>query len=444
MSHIPPRNRFWLPVAFLMLIVLPPQAFALRIEPGLGVGAEYSDNAGLTEDGEDEDLIATALVAAKLVHDTGPLQFDIGGSYTYRHYTHDTFGDKNYFNLDADLEWEIARDRLRWSVQDFFEQRPVDSIEPDTPNNIQNSNLFTTGPVLTLRPGERHALVISPTFRDVRFEDSDTDSRQYDLSANWSYRMSPGLAVGLDGSIRQVEFDDDNNPDFRANSLLAVLTGGFATSTSTYTLRLGVNEFERDRFEDESGLAGNADWSIDLTGRSTARLFIGSELTDAGASALRSAVDPGTGDADNEQISGDVFRNGVLRAEYDLNGSILAVSSWIEVRDLDYKASPQDREIQDVGLVLDYRMTPRLVPGLYGGYNRTELTDADRTDKERIFGGRLAFNLSRSLRTQFTLQYREKNSTRRTDEFEEFSAFLSLSYGFGNIEARGQRAAFSF
>lgn len=442
MVHIPSIKRSWLPSVFMALIVLPPHAFALHIEPGLGGGVEYTDNAALTEDNESDDLIATTFVAARLVQDTGPLQFDVASSYTYHNYTQNTFDEQNYFNLNADLQWEIARDRLLWRMQDFFEQRPIDSIEADTPDNTQNSNLFTTGPVLTLRPGERHTLMISPTFRDVRFQDSDTDNRQYDLSANWSYRMSPRLAVGLDGSIRQVNFDDDSNPDFRANSLLAVLAGGFATST--YTLRLGVNDFRRDRFEDESGLAGNADWTIDLTARSTARLFIGSELTDAGTSALRSAVDPGVGDADNEQITGDVFRNGVLRAGYDLNGSIFTVSTWAEVRDLDYKASPQDREIQEVGLALDYRMTPRLVPGLYGGYNRTELTDVDRTDKERVFGGRLAFNLSRSLRTQLTLQYREKNSTRRADEFEEFSAFLSLNYGFGNIKTRGQRAAFSF
>jgi hypothetical protein len=328
-------------------------------------------------------------------------------------------------------------------VRDFFTQRLTNSLDRSTPSNIENVNIFNFGPDIALPISKVQKLVITPKFSDFYYQNSDTDNQQYSLALDWLYNTSATNEVGLGGSFSKTDFKDENkNPNFTASNVHAIVAGQL--SRSKYRVNLGFTKIDRDGFKNESAsTTGSLNWVLALTGRSNARVYVASDLTDSSYSALESAIDPGRGDINNVQISGDVFRNNILRTELSRKGSTLNSKLWAELRDLDYKETPQDRKVQSVGIKFDYQMRALVSSGLYARYSRTKRTDQDRTDKGYAVGGLIGYQLSRNLRTAFNLQYKTKNSTDNAQEYNEFSGLISLDYGIGEVQrSRNVRGSF--
>lgn len=414
-----------------------PEALAL-FEPGVGAGLEYTDNAELAPNNEEDDLIAIGYVGAKLEQSGGKLSANATASLTYENYTDDTFDDQYYFDFSGAAGWEMVPERVNWVLEDYFTQRLEESQDPGTPNNIEDVNIFSTGPDVSLPLSPVQTIKLAPRFSDFYYESSDTDNQKYGLQAAWQYKTSATNTAGLGGGVSQTEFEDDDQfPDFFASNIHVLVAGQL--SRSRYDLNLGYTHIDRDRFENQDGLTGNLNWVVDLTARSNARVYVASVLTDSSYSALESALDPGRGDVDNEQISGDILRNNVLRAEYRRTGARLESRLWGELRDLDYKETPDDREVQNLGVRLSYRLSPLMTSGLYTSYRRMERDQRDRTDKTYSVGGDLQYYLSRNLRGVFNLGYQDRDSNDETAEFKEFTAFAGLVYGYGNVSGRRYR-----
>ena len=112
---------------------------------------------------------------------------------------------------------------------------------------------------------------------------------------------------------------------------------------------------------------------------------------------------------------------------------------WGALRDLDYKESPDDREVQEAGAAFNYPLTALLSSGLTLRYKRSKESDEDRTDHRYEVGGNLAYRLSPKLTSRLDLRYRKRDSTDDIDEYSEMSAFVSLVYGFGQVSRPGRR-----
>jgi len=405
---------------------------ALEFKPGAGVGLEYSDNASLRPDNEEDDWIAIGYVGASIAESTGPVRANATTSLTYQNYQDSTFGDKYYFDLGADARWDAIRDRLQVELRDYYTQRYVDSLNADTPSNVQDTNVFTFRPNATFPISARNSLLISPSYSNYYYEESDADNQQYGLNASWLYSMYSNLNVSLNGGVRQIKYDDeDSNPDYIIRDIHLGLAGQRARST--YSVNVGATHIDRDRFENQNGFTGNINWLLELTGRSSIRAYVATELRDAGSGLLNSEIDPGTGDFSNEQISSDVVQNDIIRVGYNRKGSTLDARLWGELRDADYKETPDDREVKEVGADLTYHLSALTTAGAYGSYNNSKETDAGRRDKTYDIGADIGYRLSRNLRTVFDLRYRDRSSNLDSQEYSELSAFASLVYGYGDV-----------
>jgi len=420
------------PALLIALALAGSVASALEIKPGIGAGLLYTDNAALTSDNEDNDLVAVGYLGADISENEGPFRSSVKSSLIYQHYTEDTFSDQYYLNLNALAGWEMIRDRLDWKAENFFTQRPVNSLNANTPDNRQDTNVFTFGPIATFPVSGRQQIRLRPQFRTFYYEDTNTDNRQYSLFADWSYQFKPTLSVGVDGGATKVAYDDDDrNPDYTSSTLHGFVAG--TQAASEYRVNLGTTHIQRDDFENQDGFTGDLTGLYHLTGRSSARAYLATELRDSSTGLLKSSTNPDDGDFSNEQTSGDVLRNKIVRLTFRRVDSTFNTDIWGEYRDLDYKEAPNDRDVKEVGASADYRIAPLMVTGAYGRYNRTKETDSGRRDKTYIIGGNVAYNLSRNLRTKFDLQYRNRDSNRSRQDFKEFSAFISLVYGFRDL-----------
>jgi len=417
---------------FAAAVCASPVAVAVDFTSTISAGLKYTDNARLTSQNEEDDWIVSGDLTASLIETGGPFDANVNSSLRYQDYVNGTYSDRTYFNLGALLAWKQIANRLEWQASDFFSQTQVNSTDPNTPNNLQNTNVFSFGPNINFPISGRQSISVSPVFRDFYYENSDTDNQQYGVNAGWYYQMYPTLNVGLNGSVTEVRYDNDNvNSDFTRTSYQGVLSGN--RPRSVYTLRLGVTNIDRDNFDDQNGASGSLDWLFTVSGRSSLRAFLSSDLNDTSSAYYSSQIDPDTGDYANVQTSGDVLRNNTARVTYTRDGTVVMTRVWTEFRDLNYDVAPDDRRVMVVGTSLDRRISPMTTAGVYGRYNRTKKTDITRTDKTYVAGGIMGFNLSRKLSANIDLQYQKKTSTQAVDEYSEYSVFAGITYGLAGF-----------
>jgi hypothetical protein len=414
----------------VLLLVLPLLAFpawALNTGASLGVGIGYTNNATLSADNERDDWIASASAGLSVSEDSGPLTGAVGVTLDYLDYLRNSYSNQDYLGVNAKLRWAQVKDRLTWQLDDYFAQVPVDSLASDTPGNTQNTNVISFGPDVEFAITPRSKLVLKPVIQDYYYEVTDINNQQLGLAASWMYRLFPTMDAGLDASITRVTYDNETlNPGYRISKLEAALSG--TRPRSSYSVNLGTTQINRDMLQSRHGITGSVDLLYNLTGRSSVRTFLLSDLTDASNGFLRSSADPDTGDFTNEQASSDVLRNNTFRITYKRKGSVLDSQIWSELRDLDYAVSPEDRKVQEIGARAGYQVTATTQAGLNGVYRKTRQLNDGRTDKEYVVAGNVAYSLSRSLGINFSLQYSVKDSTVPSSEYTGFSAMSGLVY----------------
>jgi hypothetical protein len=419
-------------------------ASALTLLPSVGVGMQYTDNARLSASNEEDDWIASGSLAVTVEESGGPLEFNLRGSLFQEHYLNDSFGDQTDLNLGALARWEQIRNRLIWRVDDVFTQTSVDSLGANTPDNSQDTNVFSFGPEIIFPISARNRLTVNPVFRDYYYSETDTDNQSIGVSASWQYSLYPNMDVGLDGSTTWVEYDDElANPDYTINLLQAFVAGTGARTS--YRVSLGATSIDRDRAEDLDGVSGSASLLYELTGRTSIDTRISSDLTDTSDNFFDAAIDPNSGSSGSQQVSSDVLRTSTLRVTLMRDDPVLDSRAWVEYQDNDYEEQPFDRKSQSVGIDFGYPVNSRLTTNAYASYNRIEDTDLDRSDKRYTIGGNATYRISRSLSADFDLRYTDEQSTSAANEYDEFRGFLGLVYGFGRtgeIPRAGRQARY--
>ncbi|MEZ5543320.1 MAG: outer membrane beta-barrel protein [Pseudomonadota bacterium] len=414
-------------VLLFVLISCSAGAAALEIGADLNLGMTYTDNSKLTSTNEDSDWIVNTTAGVTVFEDTGAFTTGISASLEHLEYLNGTFANRNYYSLNGVASWEQFKDRLVWQVEDYFAQVPVDTLDAFTPDNIQDTNVFSFGPEITLPVGQRSELLLQPQLQDYYYGKDDIDNRQYGLTAGWHFNLRPTLVVGVDGETRQVNYDNETlNPNYSIHTLHGMLER--TLSRLQYNVTAGATRVDRDMFKDRKGMTGSLDVKYNITRTSSLRTYLVSSLTDANIDLLRSMVDPQTGDFTNEQATSDILRNNTLRVTYQQKHVTTSSQLWAELRDLDYTESTQDLRVQAVGMSLDYPIAAQLKTGIIAQYIRTRQLDTGRTDKEYIVGGNASYGLSRKLRCNFGLQYQRKDSTQTIDTYKEFKIFAGLVY----------------
>jgi uncharacterized protein (PEP-CTERM system associated) len=205
-------------------------------------------------------------------------------------------------------------------------------------------------------------------------------------------------------------------------------------------LYLGGTDIDRDKSGSTSGFTGNLTWLFNLTGHSSARAYVASDLTDTGSLLLDSQTNPDDGDFSNVQSSNDAVRNSIVRLTYRREDATLNTEVWGEFRDLDYEGDESDQDVREVGADLNYHVTASLTAGIFGRYTRVEETDTDRRDTYYSITGTVGYQLTRKLRTSLDLRYQNQDSKGDLgDEYSAFSSFVRLVYGFARVERPTRR-----
>lgn len=429
-------RRLYRAIVFTGLLLYMPAGLTLEFQPGVGAGFEYTDNAKLSPDNEVDDLIAVTYVGASIAENEGPLNYGATAALNKTNYTQDTYTDRRYFNLAADAGWEMVKDTFNWRLQDHFSQRTVVSLNSNTPDNLQDTNVFTLSGIYSLLISPRKNFSLTPTFSQYYYEILNTDNKQYALAANWNYQMTRLTNVGFDLGSRKINYTEtdifgQSISDTTFTNAAIVFSG--KRLRSDFFINLGATNVKRDGGGETTGFTGNANWSATVSSRSNFKTLISTDLTDTNSVGVSSSAGPVPGNPDDVQISTDVIRSSVLNFTYLRDDASLKSRVYGEYRKLTYSESPLDRIIRTLGARFSYPVTQLLSSSAYANYIHTEQLDTQRLDERYTIGGNLKYNFSRKLHGLFDVNYRTKVSTDYGQNYDEFSVFFSLVYGFGDV-----------
>ena len=422
-------HRYYLVYVAIAGFIFCGNASAAVFEPGIGVGVEYTDNAALTKDDQVDDTITTGYVGGRVSENEGALQYDAAASFNNHHYTQDTFPDQHYFNLGASADWEMIKERFNWTLSDYFYQQPIISSSSNTPDNVENSNVFAFGANIMFPISARQNFSLVPMFNQYYYEILHTDNKQYSLAANWNYQMFRLTNVGFNLSTRKINYTEigifGQTPEDTTFTNMAIIING-QRLRSTFTTNLGATNVKRDNGQETTGFAGYLNWLVELSSRSRFETLVSSDLTDT--SSVAAGV---TGNG--VQVTADVIRNSIINLTYLREDASLNTSISARYNEVKYSDSPLDRIIQDYDMVFSRPVTQLLSSAAYVNYNRIKRLETDRLDKRFTVGGNLRYNFSRKIHGLFDLKYRKKESTFAPENYDEFSVFFSLVYGFGDV-----------
>jgi len=433
-------------VAAFILCSLAGRVNAVDIGYRLGLAGQSSDNITRAPDDVKRSDWITRYQAALLLNADTPLVTSntiIGG--IYRDYARNIFDDRVDYLVDSQVALHILPQRLIFNFDDYFTRIQINTADPDTPNNQQDTNVMSLGPTINARLGAADLLVLEGRIRDTYYEAYDTDNRAYIASARLQHQQSAVSTTSIGHSLRYIRYDDPVNPTLLARRT----TVGYSRAASRIT-RLSM-EYGRTLIENRSQAVDDTTSTtavINLTRRtsrfSTLTLDARQEVSDASQLLVQNArsrrgqlniLYPGTIFLITQYEAGlrrdTVYGNQAFTLRYreidfeDIGNQVLAETT-------------SDQNRSTASLTISYNMSGSMQAGLGAYYRKTEYLDTFRTDTDNrleVWGQR---QIRQRLGLRLSYFRRERDSTDPLAEYLENRATISIGYSYAPGQPPGR------
>jgi hypothetical protein len=273
-----PLVRFSRVPSALLALALPSLAGAVQLDYMVEMGIEHNDNVNLSETDPASADILEPMLGFNLSENGSTVQALATGAVQYRDYLGGEFSDEFRGQLSSHLNWTVVPKRLNLTVEDYLTIQPVNPLEPDTPNNQQQTNVFAIGPTFGFRLGE--------TMRgqaELRYVDSYADkTKEFNTNRGVGALraikdIDPTSSVSGNFEAEDINYTNDSatTPDYARYSLYGRYTRNWTKLDLTTDLGYSWLRFSGNVNEDRDDPLGRVtlDWRASprstLTGSAT-------------------------------------------------------------------------------------------------------------------------------------------------------------------------------
>lgn len=397
------------------------------------VTAGYTDNLQRQPDGEDEVPASLGLTGAWL-ETTRHLAVDVEGRVDGIKYINDTIDDEVVGQLDGSLTWWAMPERLAWVVENVYGQVATDPFQPISPENRENTNVFSTGPDWYIPFGDRMRGYLGGRYGLARFEFSDTDSDRWVATAGLDRAISSTSRLGVQASSGSVDYDSDLQADFDRHEAYARYEFSRAQDASgpptELTVNAGYTWLDGDAGESSAPLI-EVHYSKALSSSIRVGLELASRFSDAGLEFAAGGL-PGSGPGTDPGVipQAGVFeeRSGLASIEVERQRTTLGFA--VGLADELYETATLDRRRYDVQLTAERRMTRRLTGSarVLWSQNQYESGGLDRTDTDTEYQLEFRRELGRRSSIAVVGLYASRSSDDSLTEFDETRGYLVFDY----------------
>jgi hypothetical protein len=405
--------------------------FAYQANLGLG----HSDNIRRTSVNEEDEGIAAAGLRFSLAQQSSRLQMDAVGDLAYDEYLHNTFDSELVGNFAGNARFALVPQRFEWVISDNFGQVLNDPFAPETPDNRENINSFSTGPDVTFAFGSQTRLRLGARYSLATYEKSPFDFDTVSGEATLSRSLSSASNVSLNVRSAQTRYDEAAlNADYDQDE--AFVRYDVTGARTKLGIDLGYTRMDRDAAtEAEDGLLLRLDATRRVSAASTATLTMGREFSNsANAFANMQGVGGiGLGATPGIQTT-EPFTNDYVTLGWDFSRNRTSFGVYASWSDQSYEdAGTLDQTLTSIGAQVGRQLSPRTSLNLHVLYDQSDfkLPDSDYND----LGGGLIFTwqLSRAVSLSATYDYLKRSSDAPLSDSTENRYWLSIAYGRGTL-----------
>lgn len=363
----------------------------------------------------------------------GRIDASIDGDLSYYKYAKAEYQPDLVGGARGSLTYAVIPDYFSWQTQDSFRQLRINAVQPITPDNRQNTNLFATGPRLQFPLGNRRTLlIIDGQYEHSSYSVSALDSNVVLGRLAILRRLGANASISVSANGRQVRYSQEAMyPDYKAQDYLFNWTA-FSRRT-TISLDLGYS-YTQQQMHDADSPNFRLTLSRNLTPRTSATLYANHRLTDSSDAVHFGQMGAGTGPRTSDFAANpDPFTLEQIGLTYAFASVSSSIDLDVSMQQDRYQVSTlDDRNITSAELQAWTMLNSVWTAGVFGGYSRENFIG--RNDAKSTFTSYGLFAGAR-IATRMRLELSVLHDSRQTNfsgfDFDENAARLTLSYTLG-------------
>lgn len=429
----------------------------------LTAGMTHSDNIGLAIDDRISDTIAQVGLQLGL-SDTRPrLDAVLATNLNYWDFLSGSYKSQLVGGASGGLTFNLIPERFIWTTTDNFGQVAADPTAPVTPGNMQNVNVFTTGPYIELPLGSQiNSLALQGLYTKANYGTSLEDSQQYLGSVGILHKLSTRVTVSFTASDLRTSYDESlAGSSFDVRTAVFGFNGGgvrttlFASGGYTQLLYLG---------QTHDGLTGRLGLTRLIGSRSQLSLEVGTQYSDAasqfaqqqnfqgvqsgpvagGGAALAGGGSPTQvgvpgvpGGVSTTTISTDPFKSEYANTTWDLLGARTSLSLGLNLqKEVHQTQTDLNRRLGTLVVTVSRRLSPLLTVNANAAYTRSRFDTTDVNLNTLTLGAGLDWTVSRVLSLQARFNRQNGSGTGAQRQYTEDRVYIGISYSDGRRAAR--------
>ena len=366
-------------------------AHAAYLDYIVGLGIEHNDNINFNADDPISDNILIPSLAFTLSEQGSTVQAQVAGRIEYRDYLRGTYGGEFRNAIEGTVNWVLLPERLSLVIQDNLAVDRVSVTDPNTPSNLQQTNVFAIGPNLLFR--------IGPTLHgqaELRYLNSYAEitdgfnSQRYGAALRLGKDLSATSRLSANAQVWRTDFKDADAIDYDRYDLFA-----------RYMHRLSQVDLQGDagwswlNFDQNAGnrsnplLRGNATWRATAQtslGATVARQYSDSSSEIIDAATTIGGIPPSIVVGDTP-VGGFVFRDTSAALNYAYQGVRFGATVSPFYRQWHYLTDGEiqtglDQSSRGVVLGASWLLRPLLMLDASVRHEKVNYRTSDRRDKD--------------------------------------------------------------
>ncbi|MFC4763504.1 outer membrane beta-barrel protein [Dyella koreensis] len=426
----------------LALLVTTGAASAAQFDYALYAGIEHSDNITLSTNNPVSQNVFIPGVNFTYSQLGSTVQAKVAGSLEYRDYLGNTFDNQTQGQLAAQANWTVMPQRLDLSVEDYAGIQPVDSLASNAPNNQQQTNVLSVGPILHFRMGDAMR-----GQAEVRYVNSYA-SKVKDFNSSrgvGAFRLfrdlSPTAQISANLEYQHVDFNQSlSGPNYDRIEGYARYTSKLAHFTTDVSLGYSRLKFKQGAGSDSAPLVRLAlGWQPNLHNEV---ILSGSyQYADAAQDIAQQPYQPFLDQnqpvaatlqgvsVGNVVVSSQVYLERRLDLSYAYRGERFSAGVTPGYRRLGYiNNRTLNQAGRSLGFNAEYRLRPTLTLSGFAYGEKLDYSTLNRTDKTYRYGLDLAHQWTPHWSWHASVTYQRRNSDAVNQSYHETAFFLGVVY----------------
>jgi hypothetical protein len=260
--------------------------------------------------------------------------------------------------------------RLVWMLADSFGQTAINLVAPDSPSNRQSTNVFSTGPRVTVPFGDRNELLVEGAWFQSTFNSTSGDGQGARGRVALIRKTSNSGSLSIQASASRIVYPSNHASDYSVRSAYFELTSAGARAEAN--LDLGISQLRVGAFEQSSPLV-RATISRRTSARSKLSASIGREYSSAADTFQTNQSFFGiaaTSFAEGFVTTG-AFRSDYGLVNWNASGQRAYFTIQARLRREAYEAiGAQDFRIYDLYATIGRQIAARVRVSVVAGYDR--------------------------------------------------------------------------